>query len=329
MKLASLKTNNNRDGSLIVVDKKLLIAIAVPDIAPSLIVALENWEDCNPKLSKVYQNLCQGKIKDSFSLDINDLTSPLPRSPQWLDGSAYLPHVKRVRKSRGAEMPESFLSDPLMYQGASDCFLAPFEDIPLIDEQWGLDLEAEFAIITDDVPMTTTTQQAEPHIKLLMLVNDVSLRNLIPAELAKGFGFIQGKPSSSFSPVAITPDELDDKWADGKCHLPLITHLNDKLLGEPDTGSDMQFSFNELISHAAKSRCLSAGTIIGSGTVSNADESKGVSCLVEKRVIEIINTGNASTPFLVNGDKVHIEMHDDQGDSLFGPIIQNVKLHHE
>ncbi len=213
-----------------------------------------------------------------------------------------------------------------MYQGASDCFLAPFENIPLIDEQWGLDFEAELAIITDDVPMATTPQQAQPHIKLLMLVNDVSLRNLIPSELAKGFGFIQGKPSSSFSPVAITPDELDDKWFDGKCHLPLITHLNDKLLGEPNTGKDMQFNFNELISHAAKSRCLSAGTIIGSGTVSNADESKGVSCLVEKRVIEIINTGHATTPFLVNGDKVHIEMHNEQGDSLFGPIIQNVTL---
>ncbi len=331
MKLASLKQSNeklNRDGLLIVVDKKLHLAVKVPDIAQSLIHALDDWKTTQPKLQEIYQDLCSGNkslIKNAIAVDFNLLSSPLPRSPQWLDGSAYLSHVRRVRQARGAEMPESFLTDPLMYQGASDSFLAPFDDIPLQDNDWGLDFEAEVAVITDDVAMATPIEQAEQHIKLIMLVNDVSLRNLIPAELAKGFGFIHGKPSGSFSPIAITPDELSDSWAKGKCHLPLHAFLNDTLLGQANAGTDMQFNFNELISHASKSRRLAAGTVIGSGTVSNNDESKGVSCLVEKRVIEIIKTGHAITPYLTHGDKVHIEMNDIDGNSIFGPIIQNVK----
>lgn len=330
MKLASLKPSNNksdRDGTLIVVDKNLQLAVKVPEIAQSLMIALEDWQTKKPLLEKTYHELCSGEkqiIQNSFPVDFNTLSSPLPRCPQWLDGSAYLSHVRRVRKARGADMPESFLSDPLMYQGACDSFLAPFEDIPLLNNDWGLDLEAEIAIVTDDVAMATPVEQSEQHIKLLMLVNDVSLRNLIPSELAKGFGFIHGKPSGSFSPIAITPDELSDSWSNGKCHLPLLTFLNDTLLGKANAGSDMQFSFNDLISHASKTRKLSAGTIIGSGTVSNNDEKNGVSCLVEKRILEIIRMGNAITPYLTHGDKVHIEMNDSNGNSIFGPIIQNV-----
>jgi len=325
MKLASLKAKNSqRDGTLIVVDKNLKNAVKVPDIAHTLISALENWSKLAPKLITIYDELCAGKISDSFPVDYNLLSSPLPRSPQWLDGSAYLSHVRRVRKARGAEMPESFLHDPLMYQGASDSFLSPFEDIPLKDFDWGLDYEAEIAIITNDVPMSVQSKDSETHIKLIMLVNDVSLRNLIPSELAKGFGFIHGKPSSSFSPIAITPDELEDKWLGGKCHHPLCSYINDTLMGQPNAGQDMQFGFHELIEHAAKSRRLAAGTIIGSGTVSNSDEQNGVSCLVEKRVIEIIKSGSATTSFLTNGDTVKIEMKDNDGNSIFGPIIQTV-----
>ena len=231
MKLATLN-RNGRDGTLIVVDHPLKQAVIVADIAPTLIAALESWQSAHPKLESVYQSLCQGDIKNSFDLDTRQLLSPLPRSPQWLDGSAYLSHVRRVRKARNAEMPDSFLTDPLMYQGASDTYLTPTEDIPLVDEKWGCDFEAEIAVVTDDVPMGLTVVEANKHIQLLLLVNDVSLRNLIPSELAKGFGFIHGKPSSSFSPIAITPDELGDNWYDGKCHLPLLTHLNDELFGD-------------------------------------------------------------------------------------------------
>ncbi|HED34674.1 MAG TPA: FAA hydrolase family protein [Gammaproteobacteria bacterium] len=327
MKLASLK-NNSRDGALVVVSKNLLTACTVNDIAPSLIRALESWASVGEKLQQVYEDLNNQKVKNSFKLNMKKLCSPLPRSYQWLDGSAYLPHVRRVRKARNADMPESFLTDPLMYQGSSDSFSGPCDDIPLMDESWGADFESEVAIITDDIPIQTTAHQAASHIALLMLANDYSLRNLIPSELAKGFGFIHGKPSGSFSPVAVTPDELNEHWQHCKLHLPLKTWLNGELFGEPDAGTDMQFGFDQLIEHACKSRQLSAGTIIGSGTVSNADETLGASCLVEKRVIEIAQSGKAKTPYLKYGDRIKIEMLDASEQSIFGAIEQRVVQWH-
>ncbi|MCF1440084.1 MAG: fumarylacetoacetate hydrolase family protein, partial [Shewanella sp.] len=250
--------------------------------------------------------------------------SPLPRAFQWADGSAYVNHVELVRKARGADMPASFWTDPLVYQGGSDSFIAPRADIPLASEQWGIDFESEIAVITDDVPMGVSAADAASHIRLLMLVNDVSLRNLIPGELAKGFGFFQSKPSSSFSPVAVTPDELGDKWQDTKVHLPLVTHLNDELFGQPNAGVDMTFNFAELVSHVAKTRPLGTGAIIGSGTISNYDRSAGSSCLAEKRMLEVIADGKPSTPFMGFGDKVRIEMFDDEGNNIFGTIDQQV-----
>lgn len=323
MKLASLKSGG-RDGTLIVVDRTLERAIEVPDCAPTLQRALDNWAAIAPKLEAVYQNLNRGKL-EGFPLDISFLASPLPRAYQWLDGSAYLSHVERTRKARGAEMPPSFLIDPLMYQGGSDGFLGPREPICVADEGWGIDFEAEVAVVTDDVPMGIAPAQADSHVKLLMLVNDVSLRNLIPQELAKGFGFLHGKPASAFSPVAVTPDELGSAWDGGKVNRPLLTYWNDKLFGHPEAGVDMQFDFSALISHAAKTRSLSTGTIIGSGTVSNRDTGRGCSCIVEKRVLEIIETGAPATPFMAYGDRVRIEMLDEQGLSIFGAIEQEVR----
>jgi len=323
MKLATLN-DGSRDGCLIVVSKNLKTGFKVESICPSLIVALENWGKTKDLLESVYTDLNNNNIKKNFRIDSTKLLSPLPRCYQWLDGSAYLSHVKRVRKARNAQMPDSFLTDPLMYQGNSDSFLSPYENLPLIDEEWGADFESEVAIITDDTPMNCSSTNAKDHICLLMLVNDYSLRNLIPAELAKGFGFIHGKPSGSFSPVAVTPDELGDSWKDCKIHLPVKTWLNDNLFGEPNAGKDMQFGFDTLVSHASKTRSLSAGTIIGSGTVSNEDESVGASCLVEKRVIEIAKYGETRTPFLRFGDKVKIEMCNANGDSIFGAIEQKV-----
>jgi fumarylacetoacetate (FAA) hydrolase len=253
------------------------------------------------------------------------LASPLPRAYQWADGSAYVNHVELVRKARGAAVPENFYTDPLMYQGDSGGFLGPRDSILVQSEEWGIDFESEIAVITDDVPMGISPAAAPGHIILLMLVNDVSLRNLIPAELKKGFGFFHGKPASAFSPAAVTPDELGDAWKDEKVHLPLITHLNGKHFGQPEAGVDMTFNFARLISHAARTRFLGAGTIIGSGTVSNRDRSKGSSCLVEKRMLEILAHGEARTPFMRFGDRVRIEMLDKQGKSIFGAIRQEVK----
>jgi len=326
MKLASLKTGG-RDGTLIIVSRDLKSYRAASDIAPSLQNALERWDDVFAQLNKIYIQLNEGMTGQA--LRVSELTSPLPRAYQWLDGSAYLSHVQRVRKARGAVMPESFLTDPLMYQGGSDYFLAPTDDIVLLDVEWGLDFESEVAVITDDVSMGTQSQNAESHIKLLMLVNDISLRGLIPNELAKGFGFIHGKPPTAFSPVAVTPDEVASHWQECKLNLPLLTHYNEVSFGHPDAGVDMQFSFSELIQHAAKSRPLAAGTIIGSGTVSNNDESKGCSCLVEKRVLEVIKDGQATTPFMKVGDRIKIEMKDVSGHSIFGAIEQRViESHH-
>lgn len=323
MKLATLN-NGKRDGALVVVSRDLSRAVRVPQLAATLQAALDEWAELAPKLTAVYQQLNDGACTDAFPFDETACLSPLPRAYQWADGSAYVNHVELVRKARGAEMPASFWHDPLIYQGGSDSFLPPRGTIPMGSEEWGIDFESEIAVITDDVPMGTSPQAAAGHIKLLMLVNDVSLRNLIPGELAKGFGFFQSKPSSSFSPLAITPDELGDDWRDGKVHLPLETHLNGALFGAPDAGVDMTFNFYELIAHAAKTRPLGAGCIIGSGTVSNYDRSRGSSCLAELRMLEIIESGQATTPFLRFGDTVSIAMQDRNGMSLFGTILQRV-----
>ena len=322
MKLASLK-QGGRDGSLIVVSYDLTHGISVQKIAPTLQVAIENWQQISPELETMYVALNEGSL-EGFRINKKDLASPFPRAYQWLDGSAYLSHVERVRKARGADMPENLFTDPLMYQGGSDHFLGPTDPIVLPNPNWGLDFEAEVVVVTDDVPLGVTTEEAIKHIQLVMLVNDISLRNLIPQELAKGFGFLQGKPASAFSPVAVTVDEFGNAWSDGKLNLILNVHVNNKAFGNPNAGKDMQFNFPKLINHAAKTRSLSAGTIIGSGTVSNYDESNGFSCLIEKRVTEIIDLGQAKTPFLSYGDNVCIEMFDHRGDTVFGSINQKV-----
>lgn len=326
MKLASIKSDS-RDGTLIVVSRDLTQAVEVPGIATSLQAVLEDWETKAPELEAVYAKLNAGEMSAAFELDPVTLESPLPRAYQWADGSAYVNHVELVRKARGAELPESFWTDPLMYQGGSDNFLGPRDDIIAGSEDWGIDFESEIAVILDDTPMAVTPEAAGSHIKLLMLVNDVSLRNLIPAELAKGFGFFHAKPSSAFSPVAVTPDELGNAWDGGKVNLPLVTHLNGDLFGKPDAGTDMTFSFPQLIAHAAKSRKLMAGCIVGSGTVSNLDRSSGSSCLAEKRMLEIIDEGTAKTPFMQFGDRVRIEMLAEDGHSIFGAIDQQVVKH--
>lgn len=324
MKLASLH-EGGRDGSLIVVSSDLSRALQVSEIATTLQSALENWSNARPELESVYDRL-NDDGQSGFELNQANLAAPLPRTYQWLDGSAFLPHVRRVRQARGAEVPEQLLTDPLMYQGGGDSMLGPRDPICLHDEDWGLDFEAEVAVITDEVPLGVTPQQAASHIQLLLLINDVSLRNLIPDELAKGFGFLQGKPSSALSPVAVTPDEPGRAWRDSKLHLTLETWLSDKQMGNPDAAEDMQFNFSELIAHAARTRSLCAGTIIGSGTVSNKDTDRGCSCLVEKRVLEIIESGEATTPYLKVGDRVRISMSDRQGQSIFGDIEQEVIL---
>jgi len=323
MKLASLK-RGGKDGTLVVVNQQLSHYTAVPTIANTLQHALDNWEFVAPQLQRVYMAINSHDITDAKLLDTRQLAAPLPRAYQWLDGSAYLSHVERVRKARGADMPASFKSDPLMYQGGSDPMLGANDPIVAADAAWGIDFEAEVAVITDETPSGIQPEQAQQHIKLVMLVNDISLRNLIPDELAKGFGFLHGKPPTAFSPVAVTPDELGDAWQHCKLALPLVTKLNNNVFGNPIAGDDMQFDFARLIAHAAKTRPLAAGTIIGSGTVSNYDLAKGFSCLVEKRVVEIIETGTASTPFLQFGDRVRIEMLDQQQQSLFGAIDQEV-----
>ncbi|MBO9491500.1 fumarylacetoacetate hydrolase family protein [Endozoicomonas sp. G2_1] len=323
MKLATLK-NNTRDGQLVVVSRDLKTAVTVEDIATTLQSALDNWTAVLPALTEVYDALNKGDVPAAIAFSQTQCESPLPRAYQWADGSAYVNHVELVRKARNAEMPESFWTDPLMYQGGSDAFIGPRDDIPVASEDFGIDFESEVAVITDDVPMGTDPEQAGQHIKLLMLVNDVSLRNLIPGELAKGFGFFSSKPSSAFSPVAVTPDELGEAWDGSKLHLPLTTHLNDELFGQPNCGVDMTFDFPTIVAHAAKTRPLSAGCIVGSGTISNYDRSAGSSCLAEKRMLEIIADGKPSTPFMRFGDKVTIEMFDQQGSSIFGRIDQTV-----
>ncbi len=323
MKLATFK-NNTRDGQLVVVSRDLTKAVAVADIAQTLQQAIDNWQQVSGPLNEVYEALNQGTVDGEIAFEESACESPLPRAYQWADGSAYVNHVELVRKARNAEMPETFWTDPLMYQGGSDAFIGPKDDIPVASESFGIDFESEVAVITDDVPMGASPEQAQQHIKLLMLVNDVSLRNLIPGELAKGFGFFSSKPSSAFSPVAVTPDELGDAWDGKKLHLPLTTHLNNELFGQPNCGVDMTFDFPTIVAHAAKTRPLSAGCIVGSGTISNYDRSAGSSCLAEKRMLEIIADGKPTTSFMSFGDQVRIEMFDKAGDSIFGAIDQTV-----
>ncbi|MGE3260627.1 MAG: fumarylacetoacetate hydrolase family protein [Bacteriovoracia bacterium] len=323
MKLASL--NQGRDGELLVVDTHLQKAVKATGIARTLQEALDRWAETKPKLEALAKDLANGKANDTFPFDANKVHSPLPRAYQWVDGSAYLNHVELVRKARGAEMPKEFLTDPLMYQGCSDSFLAPTESIKMASEEWGIDFESEVAVITDDVPMGVTPAQAAKHIQLILLVNDVSLRGLIPQELGKGFGFLVSKPASAFSPLAITPDELGASWKNGKVDLALRTYLNGKLFGQPNCAHDMQFDFPTLIAHAAKTRNLCAGTILGSGTISNRDPKVGFSCLQEVRMIETIAQGKPVTPFMKFGDRVKIEMLDAAGKSLFGAIDQVVE----
>ena len=323
MKLATLK-DGTRDGTLIVVSRDLKHAIKADDIAPTLQAALDDWDYASPQLTDRYDALNRAPGSRAFDFDAKQCASPLPRAYQWADGSAYLSHAERLRKARGAEMPKGYRSDPLMYQGGSDAFLGPCDDILLESEDWGLDLEAEIAVITGDVPMGLPKKEAGEHIRLLMLVNDLSLRNLASAELAKGFGFFQSKPSTAFSPVALTPDELGSAWDGGKLSLPLLVEVNGEVLGRPNAGSDMNFEFPRLIAYAAKTRSLAAGTIVGSGTVSNADPAAGTACIAEKRALETIAGGESATPFLQFGDRVRIEMQDAEGHSLFGAIEQQV-----
>jgi fumarylacetoacetate (FAA) hydrolase len=333
MKLASLK--QGRDGRLILVTRDLSRAV-LAKAAETLQAALDDWTSVKPELFQEAEALEHGSAQGAFTFEEAACAAPLPRAYQWADGSAYVNHVKLVRQARGAELPDSFWEDPLMYQGGSDSFLGPHDPIELADEDWGIDLEAEIAVVTDDVPMGVSPDAAMAHIQLVMLVNDVSLRNLIPGELAKGFGFFQAKPSTAFSPVALTPDELGEAWNDGKVKLPLVSRVNGQVLGQPDAGEDMTFDFPNLVAHAAKTRPLEAGTIVGSGTVSNRDQEggpgqpvakggRGYSCLAEVRMVEKILTGEISTPFLKFGDRVRIEMLDHAGNSLFGAIDQEVR----
>ncbi|MES2320471.1 MAG: fumarylacetoacetate hydrolase family protein [Pseudomonadota bacterium] len=324
MKLATIK-DGTRDGQLAVVARDLKTAHLADGIAPTMQAALDDWSFISPQLEELSQQLNSGRASRSFEFDPANCMAPLPRAFQWVDGSAYVNHVELVRKARNAEMPASFWEDPLMYQGGSDDLAGARDDIVLAHEEWGIDFEAEVAVITGDVPMGVTPDQAQLHIRLLMLVNDVSLRNLIPEELAKGFGFLQSKPASSFSPVAVTPDELGEHWKGGKVHLPLRSTWNGKLVGQPQAGVDMVFNFPQLIAHLCKTRQARAGSIVGSGTVSNKDAKRGYSCIAEKRCLEMIADGVASTPFMLFGDTIRIEMRDEANRSIFGAIEQVVK----
>ncbi|CEJ15670.1 Fumarylacetoacetate (FAA) hydrolase family protein [bacterium YEK0313] len=336
MKLASLK--HGRDGRLVVVSRDLTRATDAFPVVATLQAALDDWERYGPRLADLAEQLELGSVP-SFRFHEHDCMSPLPRAFQWADGSAYVNHVALVRQARGVEMPPSFWTDPLMYQGGSDTFLGPRDPIPLPDEAHGIDFEGEVAVITGDVPIGVTPAQARGLIRLVMLVNDVSLRNLIPVELGKGFGFFQSKPSSAFSPVAVTPDELGDAWRDGRLNRPLLAFYNGEPFGKPEAGVDMTFDFGTLIAHAAKTRALGAGTIVGSGTVSNrdadggpgrtiADGGLGYACIAELRTVETIRDGEPKTPFMRFGDAVRIEMRDAKGHSIFGAIDQIVRKHH-
>ncbi|EOK5709089.1 fumarylacetoacetate hydrolase family protein [Vibrio parahaemolyticus] len=339
MKLAT-KKNGTRDGLLMVVNKDLTRCMSATEVfhprnlAPTMQVALDNWEAVAPQLEEIYTALNNGTVTGFEEFEAHYCESPLPRAYQWADGSAYVNHVELVRKARGAEMPESFWTDPLMYQGGSDAFIGPCDNIEFASDEWGIDFEGEVAVVTGDVPMGASIAEAQESIRLIMLVNDVSLRGLIPAELAKGFGFFQSKPSSAFSPVAVTPDELGDAWYENKVHLPLVSTYNHKPFGRPNAGVDMTFDFADLIVHATKTRPLSAGAIIGSGTVSNKQGTDhgtsieeggvGYSCIAEVRMIETIRDGKPTTNFMSFGDSIKLEMFDVEGNTIFGAIDQQV-----
>jgi len=323
MKLASLKTGG-RDGSLIVVSRDLAHYVSAAAIAPTLQAALDDWQQTAPRLNALYDQLNRSACDDIRPVDFKAFAAPLPRAYEFVDGSAYLPHVERVRKARGAQVPASFYEDPLMYQATSAGFYGPRDPVPVVSEEYGVDFESEVVVVTDDVPMAVSAEKAEAHIQLVGLVNDVSLRNLIPAELAKGFGFLQSKPRSTLSPVLVTPDELGESWRDSKLSLALHSTLNGEFFGDPDAGVDMQFNFAQLVAHAAKTRPLAAGTIVGSGTIANQDTGKGASCLAEIRMLEIIAGGEPTTPFMKFGDKIRIEMFDTGGASIFGAIEQTI-----
>lgn len=333
MKLATLKTQS-RDGQLVVVSRDLSRCVPVPQVAATMQAALDDWARSEPELRTVYEQLNAGRADGTQPFDPAACHSPLPRAYQWADGSAYLNHVELVRRARNSQVPESFFTDPLMYQGGSDSFIGPRDPIIADSEDWGIDMEAEVTVVTDDVPMGISSEDALEKIRLVMLVNDVSLRGLIPGELAKGFGFFQSKPASAFSPVAITPDELGDAWAGGKLHLPMHVDLNGEPFGRPDAGQDMTFHFGQLIAHAARTRELEAGTIVGSGTISNKqgglhgssirNGGVGYCCIAEVRMYETIETGKPATPFMRFGDRVRIHMEDGEGRDIFGTIDQVV-----
>ena len=324
MKLATLR-RGGRDGRLAVVSRDLSRCVLVPGIAPTLQAALDDWAAMAPRLAERAASLeLTASNPDVMPFDPSQCAAPLPRAYHWVDGSAYVNHVELVRKARGAEMPASFWTDPLVYQGGSDDLLGARDDVPFGDESWGIDLEAEIAVITDDVPMGTDVADAAGHIRLVTLVNDWSLRGLIPGELAKGFGFYQSKPATSFAPVAVTPDELGEAWRDSRVHLPLLSRINGKEFGRPDAGVDMTFNFAQLIAHVTRTRRLGAGAIVGSGTVSNYDRGRGHSCLAEKRMLEQLESGAPRTPFLKFGDRVSIEMLDAQGRNIFGALDNKV-----
>jgi fumarylacetoacetate (FAA) hydrolase len=323
MKLATLR-DGSRDGQLIVVSRDLASAHLASGIAGRLQHALDDWSFMAPQLAELYQTLNEGRARHAFAFEPRQCMAPLPRACQWADGSAYVNHVELVRKARGAEMPESFWTEPLMYQGGSDDLLGACDDVVCPSEEFGIDFEAEVAVVTDDVPMGTTADRAAERIRLLMLANDVSLRNLIPAELAKGFGFFQSKPATAFSPVAVTPDELGAAWDGRRVHRPLVVHWNGVQVGAADAGTDMVFDFAQLIAHICRTRNVGAGSIVGSGTVSNKDPARGYSCIAEKRALEMIADGKPSTAFMKYGDTVRIEMFDDAGASIFGAIAQTV-----
>ena len=324
MKLATID-NNTRDGQLVVVNKELTQAIPVPEIAETMQMAMDNWLDTESQLKSVYDNLNSNTLTNTIDFSKVRVLAPIPRAYHWADGSAYVTHVELVRKARNAELPASFWTDPLMYMGASDAFIGANDDIEIENEEWGIDFESEVAVFTDDVPAGVSSAEALNHIKLITIINDVSLRNLIPNELSKQFGFYQSKPWTTFAPVVVTPDELKDSWKNGKLHLPLKSTLNGSLIGSPNAGIDMTFDFGQLVAHAAKTRSLMAGTVIGSGTVANQGSPNGSSCLAEVRCLEIIKDGKASTPFMSFGDRIEVDMEDKDGNSIFGKINQVVK----
>lgn len=323
MKLATYK-DGSRDGQLVVVSRDLSTAHHASGIAGRLQQVLDDWNFLSPQLQDLYETLNQGKARHAFAFEPTQCMAPLPRACQWADGSAYLNHVELVRKARGAEVPESFYTDPLMYQGGSDDLLGPCDDIVVPSEKMGIDFESEVAVITGDLPMGVSPDAAIDGIRLLMLANDVSLRHLIPAELAKGFGFLQSKPATAFSPVAVTPDELGTAWQGGRVHLTLQTQWNGRKVGLCEAGPEMTFHFGQLIAHLATTRRVRAGSIVGSGTVSNKDWSRGYSCIAEKRAIETIESGAPVTEFMRYGDTVRIEMKGSDGLSVFGAIEQTV-----